>query len=100
MNKKPFENENGLIYFCDHKRHLICLPYSPLNLHKMAEDLGIKRCWFHKNHYNIPKSRFEEVKKKCLMTTNTRDLVILINSAKQMEKGGRKIFYQIKEKRC
>jgi hypothetical protein len=22
-------------------------------LHKFAEDNGIKRCWFHKNHYDL-----------------------------------------------
>ena len=31
----------------------------------MAEDLGIKKCWFHKNHYDIPKLRIEEIQKKC-----------------------------------
>jgi hypothetical protein len=45
-------------YFCDAFRHLVCVPYSVENLHKMAEDLGIKRCWFHNGsyaHYDIPK---------------------------------------------
>ncbi len=31
----------------------------------MAEDLNIKRCWFHKNHYDIPKKRIEEISDKC-----------------------------------
>lgn len=53
-----------MIYFCDDKRHLICFPYSEENLHKMAADLNIKRCWFHRGkflHYDIPKKRVEEI---------------------------------------
>lgn len=52
-------------YLTDRKRHLICLPYSVDNLHKMAEDLGINRCWFHKDHYDIPKMRIKEIEDKC-----------------------------------
>lgn len=40
---------------CDNARHLVCRPYSIANLHEMAKQVGIKRCWFHKNHYDIPK---------------------------------------------
>ena len=57
-----------LTYYCDDYRHLVCVPYSIENLHRMAEDLGIKRCWFHggkKPHYDIPTRRIEEIKKKC-----------------------------------
>jgi len=46
-------------------RHLICLPYSKENLHKMAAKLNIKKHWFHKNHYDIPIRRIEEIKHKC-----------------------------------
>lgn len=56
-------------YFCDNKRHLVCLPYSKENLHKMAKDLNIRRCWFHKDHYDIPKRRIEEITKKCFNIT-------------------------------
>lgn len=31
----------------------------------MAKALCIKRCWFHKNHYDIPKRRMEEIMKQC-----------------------------------
>ena len=35
------------------------MPYSVENLHLMAQDLGIKRCWFHSGasypHYDVPK---------------------------------------------
>ena len=52
-------------YLTDKRRHLICIPYSIENLHKMAEQLNIKRCWFHKDHYDIPKKRISEIEAKC-----------------------------------
>ena len=60
-------------YFCDNKRHLVCVPFSIENLHTMADDLGIKRCWFHfgKNpHYDIPKNRIDEITSKCTVITS------------------------------
>lgn len=66
-----------LTYYCDEKRHLICKPYSKENLHKMAEDLGIKRCWFHKNHYDIPKLRIKEITEKCTVVTS-QEIVLII----------------------
>ncbi len=56
-------------YYCDNMRHLVCKPYSKENLHKMAESLNIKRCWFHKDHYDIPKRRIKEVQAKCELIT-------------------------------
>jgi hypothetical protein len=44
--------------FFDQQRHVVCLPYTRENLHKAAELLGIKRCWFHARpypHYDLPK---------------------------------------------
>ena len=64
-------------YYCDNSRHLVCVPYSIENLHIMAEDLGIKRHWFHKNHYDIPKTRIEEIKNKCEVVT-TREILKII----------------------
>ena len=52
-------------YITDSKRHLICVPYSIENLHEMARVLDIKRCWFHKDHYDIPKRRIREIEAKC-----------------------------------
>ena len=69
-----------LEYYCDNKRHLVCLPYSVENLHKMAEDLGIKRCWYHagdKPHYDIPKRRIKEIQSKCTIVTS-RDILHII----------------------
>ena len=56
-------------YICDNKRHLVCLPYSKQNLHKMAKDLGINICWFHKNHYDIPKGRIEDIMERCTVVS-------------------------------
>ena len=66
-----------LTYLTDGKRHLICVPYSIENLHIMADDLNIKRCWFHKDHYDIPKRRIEEIEVKCEMVSS-RDIVKIV----------------------
>lgn len=67
-------------YFCDDMRHLVCEPYSVENLHEMALDLGIKRCWFHSGkykHYDIPKRRIAEIKKKCEVVSPRKILEIV-----------------------
>jgi len=66
-------------YYCDNKRHLVCKPYSVENLHKMADELGIKKCWFHKNHYDIPKRRIDEIKNKC-KEVSPREILKIIKS--------------------
>jgi len=68
-----------LTYFTDQKRHLVCLPYSIENLHQMAKELNIKRCWFHKNHYDIPKSRIKEIENKCIKISS-KDILNIIKS--------------------
>lgn len=65
-------------YLCDDSRHLICKPYSIENLHKMAKELNIKKCWFHKNHYDIPKKRIDEITKKCKLISS-KEIVEIIN---------------------
>jgi len=67
-------------YYCDEMRHLVCVPYSIENLHLMAEDLNIKRCWFHKvkfAHYDIPKRRIKEIQDKCNLVTS-KDILNII----------------------
>jgi len=66
-------------YYCDNKRHLVCCPYSIDNLHKMANHLDIKRCWFHKTHYDIPKRRIEEIKNKCKIINEKEIAKIILN---------------------
>lgn len=63
-----------MIYISDIKRHLVCWPYSEESLHKMAEELDIKRSWFHKkddglSHYDIPRNRMDEIKMKTKLVT-------------------------------
>lgn len=67
-------------YFCDNKRHLVCKPYSLKNLHLMAKELGIKECWFHKNHYDIPKLRIKEITEKCVVVS-PKEIVNIIREA-------------------
>jgi len=65
-------------YLTDGKRHLICEPYSIANLHIMADNLDIKRCWFHRTHYDIPKRRIQEIENKCEIISS-RNIVRIIN---------------------
>lgn len=76
-----------LDYYFDKHRHLVCIPYSIENLHTMAEDLGIKRCWFHKNHYDIPKEQMRYIHDKCQLV-NSRTIVKIINN--DLEESNRK----------
>lgn len=64
-------------YVCDRYRHLICVPYSIEGLHKMALELKIKRCWFHKNHYDIPKQRVQEIMDECSVISPKEILKIM-----------------------
>ena len=66
-----------MIYFCDKKRHLVCVPYSIDNLHIMAMKLNIKRHWFHKDHYDIPKKRVREISDQCYIIS-TREVIKII----------------------
>jgi len=66
-----------MYFYCDNKRHLVCFPYSKENLHLMAKKLKIKRFWFHKNHYDIPKRRINEITPKCILV-NSRTIVKII----------------------
>ena len=70
---KPIE------YFCDTNRHIVCKPYSKENLHKMVENLNIKKCWFHKDHYDMPKRRIEEITDKCILI-DSKEIIKLINN--------------------
>ena len=64
-------------YYTDGKRHLVCKPYSIDNLHAMAKKLGIGKHWFHKNHYDIPKKRIDEIEKVCIMVSS-KEIVKII----------------------
>ena len=64
-------------FYCDHRRHLVCVPYSVENLHEMARILGIKRCWFHRDHYDIPKTRVDEITGRCRLVSPREILSII-----------------------
>lgn len=49
---------------------MICDPYSIDGLHKMAQDLGVKRCWFHKDHYDMPLTRIGELTARCELVSS------------------------------
>lgn len=68
-------------YYCDDARHLVCVPYTIENLHLMAEDLSIKRCWYHSSasykHYDIPKRRIDEISARC-EKVDTRTILAIV----------------------
>jgi len=69
-----------MTYYSDDGRHLVCSPYSVENLHAMAADLGIKRCWYHGGrlaHYDIPKSRVAEIRTRTVRVTKRTILAII-----------------------
>jgi hypothetical protein len=69
----------AMTFYCDNKRHLVCVPYSIPNLHRMADSLGIKRCWFHPGrhpHYDIPQMRIMEIVAKCQLVSSREILDI------------------------
>jgi hypothetical protein len=76
------ENDPGdLQFICDAHRHLVCLPYSVENLHRMAKVLGIHRGWFHGGrhpHYDIPKRRIREVMAVCRVVESRELLAIIL----------------------
>jgi hypothetical protein len=51
----------------------------------MAEALGIDRCWFHKDHYDIPKRRIAEIEAKCTLISS-KEIVKISRSKKVFEK--------------
>ena len=72
---------NDLKFYCDNSRHLVCIPYSIENLHIMAKELNIKKCWFHSSakykHYDIPKKRIHEIQSKCNIVSE-KDILKII----------------------
>jgi hypothetical protein len=70
-------------FFCDNKRHLICIPYSVENLHIMAQQLSIDKCFFHKQgknyhpHYDIPLKRRKEIESQCTKISRSELLKII-----------------------
>lgn len=70
-----------LTFYCDGQRHLVCTPFSVENLHRMARELEINRCWYHASskfpHYDIPKRRVAEIMAKCKKVSPAEILSII-----------------------
>lgn len=67
-------------FYYDRQRHLICVPYSVENLHLMAAELNIARCWFHGGkhpHYDVPKGRLSTMDQHATLVT-PRELLRLM----------------------
>lgn len=65
-------------YYCDENRHVVCLPYSISGLHAMACAMQLKRCWFHRDHYDMPKRRIAEITSYCTVVS-TKEIVNIKN---------------------
>lgn len=68
-------------FYHDAMRHLVCVPFSVENLHAMAEELGIKRCWFHASkdhpHYDVPKKRMATIGERSTLVRPRQVLAII-----------------------
>lgn len=43
----------------------------------MAKELNINRCWFHRDHYDIPKRRIDEITEKCELFSSKKIVTII-----------------------
>lgn len=68
-------------FYHDCMRHLVCVPFSVENLHAMAAELGIKRCWFHGSkghpHYDVPKRRMATIGERSTLIAARQVLAIM-----------------------
>jgi Protein of unknown function (DUF4031) len=71
-----FRRDVRILY--DDQRHLIAVPYTVENLHKAAQQLGIKRCWFHKDHYDIPKRMVARMSETVAEKVSPREIVKIV----------------------
>jgi hypothetical protein len=74
----------------DGRRHLVCVPYSVENLHRMAAAFGIGRHWFHPgrfSHYDVPARRVDEVTALCVVVS-PKDIVRIVQIAKGLGSEG------------
>jgi len=56
-------------------------------LHKMAKELNIKQCWFHKDHYDIPQRRRKEIMDKCIIV-DSKTIINIIRVDAQGKQDG------------
>ena len=62
----------------DEMRHLVTVPYSIENLHEAAQQLGIKRCWFDKDHYDIPKRMMSRMSEMAAEKVSPREILKIV----------------------
>ena len=62
----------------DDMRHLVTVPYSKENLHEAAQQLGIKRCWFDKDHYDIPKRMMSRMSETVAEKVSPREIAKIV----------------------
>jgi len=62
----------------------------------MARDLGIKRCWFHRDHYDVPKRRVEEIRGRAILVTARRVLEIARGVKKRKKKAETEVLFTSK----
>jgi hypothetical protein len=72
-----FEERRVKILY-DDQRHLVTVPYSKENLHTAALQLGIKRCWFHKDHYDIPKRMMARMSETVAEKVSPREILRIV----------------------
>ena len=77
MIASEINEQLDLTFACDNKRHLICIPYSKVNMILMATELEISPLWFHKDHYDIPKHRVKEISSRCEIISS-KDIVRIV----------------------
>jgi hypothetical protein len=75
-------------FFCDRKRHLICIPYSRVWMDIMADALKIKRHWFHRDHYDIPLRRVGEITARCELVSSKEIVHIIRHGTRRKERAG------------
>jgi hypothetical protein len=50
----------------------------------MASLLNIHRCWFHKNHYDIPVRRIKEIMNECHVVSSKEIVQIIKGEIKEL----------------
>lgn len=76
-------DDEFVVPYVDRARHLVCLPYSVENLHRVAEELEINRCWFDGDHYDVPARRKAEIEARDdVVVVSSKEIVRIIRSAK------------------
>lgn len=67
-------------YYYDRMRHLVCVPYSKEGLHRMAQELGIGRHWYHgggRPHYDVPKRMMATMGDRAILVSAREILAIM-----------------------